>query len=319
MEKNKVLPKTVTVGSTSVSIDEFSYLMAKSISELNTGSSASIAHKSISSNNPINYTLSATIYKAQYVKTANEILTFVSSNKYMPNYATVYTTSGSSAGKAGFNLYTYCFAKILNFYKTDGYLPNYCTFDSSVFTSSSGSSSSSTANGTVTTANANQYKSGLNVKSAEGNLDQYLVSSGYAKITTAIKNKAASLTKGLTTTAAKATAIFNYVRDNVAYSYYANSKNGADGTLSSLSGNCCDQANLVVALCRAAGIPARYSHAQGCTFTSGLVTGHVWAQIYIGGTWYSADATSTRNSLGNIQNWNTNSYNSLKNYATIPF
>ena len=323
VNKNKVLPKTVTVGSTSVSIDEFSYLMAQAISELNKGSSASIAHKSLSSNNPVNYTLSATIYKAQYVKTANEILTFVSSNKYMPNYATVYSTSGSSAGKAGFGLYTFCFAKILDFYKSEGYLPNYCTFNSSVFASSSsgsGSSSPSTsANGTVTTANSSQYKAGLNVKSSEGNLDQYLVSSGFATITTAIKNKAASLTKGLTTNAAKATAIFNYVRDNIAYSYYANSKKGADGTLSSGSANCCDQANLVVALCRAAGIPARYSHAQGCTFSSGLVTGHVWAQIYIGGTWYSADATSTRNSLGNIKNWNTNSYYSLKNYATIPF
>ena len=323
VNKNKVLPKTVTVGSTSVSIDEFSYLMAQAISELNKGSSASIAHKSLSSNNPVNYTLSATIYEAQYVKTANEILTFVSSNKYMPNYATVYSTSGSSAGKAGFNLYTFCFAKILDFYKSQGYLPKYCTFDSSVFASSSsgsGSSSPSTsANGTVTTANSSQYKAGLNVKSSEGNLDQYLVSSGFATITTAIKNKAASLTKGLTTNAAKATAIFNFVRDNIAYSYYANSKKGADGTLSAGSANCCDQANLVVALCRAAGIPARYSHAQGCTFSSGLVTGHVWAQIYIGGTWYSADATSTRNSLGNIKNWNTNSYYSLKNYATIPF
>ena len=323
VNKNKVLPKTVTVGSTSVSIDEFSYLMAQAISELNKGSSASIAHKSLSSNNPVNYTLSATIYEAQYVKTANEILTFVSSNKYMPNYATVYSTSGSSAGKAGFNLYTFCFAKILDFYKSEGYLPKYCTFDSSVFASSSsgsGSSSPSTsANGTVTTANSSQYKAGLNVKSSEGNLDQYLVSSGFATITTAIKNKAASLTKGLTTNAAKATAIFNFVRDNIAYSYYANSKKGADGTLSAGSANCCDQANLVVALCRAAGIPARYSHAQGCTFSSGLVTGHVWAQIYIGGTWYSADATSTRNSLGNIKNWNTNSYYSLKNYATIPF
>ena len=162
--------------------------MAQAISELNKGSSASIAHKSLSSNNPVNYTLSATIYKAQYVKTANEILTFVSSNKYMPNYATVYSTSGSSAGKAGFDLYTFCFAKILDFYKSEGYLPNYCTFNSSVFASSSsgsGSSSPSTsANGTVTTANSSQYKAGLNVKSSEGNLDQYLVSSGFATITT---------------------------------------------------------------------------------------------------------------------------------------
>ena len=64
---------------------------------------------------------------------------------------------------------------------------------------------------------------------------------------------------------------------------------------------------------------ARFSHAQGCRFSSGLVTGHVWAQIYVDGIWYSADATSTRNSLGNIQNWNTNSFNTLKQYVHLPF
>ena len=324
VNKNKALPKTVTVGSYSVSIDEFSYLMAEAIGNLNNGNKNAVSIKNnIAANSPMNYTLNAKVYKAQYINLTKEILSFANANNYMPNYATVHNSSNQAAGKAGFGLYTFCFAKILDFYKSEGYLPKYCTFDSSVFASSSsgsGSSSPSTsANGTVTTANSSQYKAGLNVKSSEGNLDQYLVSSGFATITTAIKNKAASLTKGLTTNAAKATAIFNFVRDNIAYSYYANSKKGADGTLSAGSANCCDQANLVVALCRAAGIPARYSHAQGCTFSSGLVTGHVWAQIYIGGTWYSADATSTRNSLGNIKNWNTNSYYSLKNYATIPF
>ena len=63
-----------------------------------------------------------------------------------------------------------------------------------------------------------------------------------------------------------------------------------------------------MALCRAADIPARYTHGKNCRFSSGLNTGHVWAQIYIDGVWYSADATSSRNELGNIHNWNTNSF-----------
>ena len=117
----------------------------------------------------------------------------------------------------------------------------------------------------------------------------------------------------------KANAIFKYVRDNIAYEYYADTKYKATGTLSSKRGNCCDHANLVVALCRAAKIPVRYAHAQGCTFSSGLYTGHVWAQINIDGVWYSADATSKRNELGNIHNWNTNSFNSLKRYNHLPF
>ena len=74
-------------------------------------------------------------------------------------------------------------------------------------------------------------------------------------------------------------------------------------------------------MCRSVGIYARYSHAKNCKFASGLNTGHVWAQVYdpISQTWYTADATSRRNELGNIKNWNTKSYSEPKNYALIPF
>jgi len=175
----------------------------------------------------------------------------------------------------------------------------------------------------VRNVNSNQNSKILNWQQDfdKSSFAKYLVTGGYSALNSAIKAKAAQLTKGLTTTFEKATAIFEFVRDKISYSYYSDSKKGASGTLSSGSANCCDQANLVVALCRAAGLYSRYSHAQGCTFSSGLVTGHVWAQIYDeeSQTWYSADATSSRNSLGNIKNWNTNSYSSAKNYALISF
>ena len=150
-------------------------------------------------------------------------------------------------------------------------------------------------------------------------INKYLVGTGQSTITSSISNLASRLTKGLSTTDAKALAIYNYVRDEIDYSYYADSRYGASGTLSNGYGNCVDQASLVVALCRASGIHARYAHAQGCTFSSGLVTGHVWAQVLVNGVWYTADATSSRNSMGNIVNWNTNSYNSLNKYAAVPF
>ena len=169
--------------------------------------------------------------------------------------------------------------------------------------------------------NASQYKKGLNeiANLSNSELKAYLNSSGYDSINSAIKSLASGLVSGKTTNWAKAEAIFNYVRDQVSYSFYSNSKKGATGTLSGKSANCCDQANLVVALCRAANIPARFSHGQGCTFSSGLVTGHVWAQINVDGVWYSADATSSRNSLGNVKNWNVKSFYSLKQYAHLPF
>ncbi len=170
---------------------------------------------------------------------------------------------------------------------------------------------------------SSQYAQILNCKEAfdADEFAKYLKTGGYSALNSAINQKAAELTKGLTTTVQKANAIYNYVRDNIAYSYYANSKKGASGTLSSGSGNCVDQASLVVALARSAGLYARYSHAKGCTFSSGLVTGHVWAQIYDDKTqtWYTADATSKRNNLGDINNWNTKSYSKPTNYVLVPF
>ena len=314
------LPETVTVGSEKVTIEEFSYLMGEAIAALNKGSTGKVSVLSgIGSVNSTNTSLDTKVFKAEYLDLANRVVSHINTNKVPAAEIEVYNSSKAKVGNANFDLYTYCFAKILNFYRTDGYLPNWCTFESDVFDDASIIPTSDTSPGKVTTADSNDFKKGLNEKNTVSDLSQYLKTGGHCALNQAIKNKAASLTKGLTTTAAKANAIFNYVRDGIEYSYYADSKKDASGTLSSGSANCCDQANLVVALCRAAGIPARYSHAQGCTFSSGLVTGHVWAQILVGDTWYAADATSSRNKLGDINNWNTNSYNTLKQYALIPF
>ena len=314
------LPETVTVGSETVTIEEFSYLMGEAIVALNKGSTGKVSILTgIGNVNSTNTSLNTKVFKAEYLDLANRVVSHINTNKVPAAEIEVYNSSKAKVGNANFDLYTYCFAKILNFYRTDGYLPNWCTFESDVFDDASIIPTNDTSPGKVTTADSRDFKKGLNEKNTVSDLSQYLKAGGHCALNQAIKNKAASLTKGLTTTAAKANAIFNYVRDGIEYSYYADSKKDASGTLSSGSANCCDQANLVVALCRAAGIPARYSHAQGCTFSSGLVTGHVWAQILVGDTWYAADATSSRNKLGDINNWNTNSYNTLKQYALIPF
>ena len=163
-----------------------------------------------------------------------------------------------------------------------------------------------------------QFKKGLN-QNTKLSVSKYKYGGGYAKITKAIRKLSKKLTSKYSTKLEKATAIFNYVRDNLGYSYYANSKKGAAKTLKTKRGNCCDHSNLIVALCRASKIPARYAHAKGCRFGSGFTTGHVWAQIYVNGRWYSADGTSYRNSLGHIKNWNTKSYKRLRIYRNIPF
>ncbi|AEG19000.1 Ig-like domain-containing protein [Methanobacterium paludis] len=123
---------------------------------------------------------------------------------------------------------------------------------------------------------------------------------------------------GATTTYAKAMAIFNWVRNNIDYSFYYNTKYGAVGTLNAKTGNCVDTTHLLIALERAAGIPARYVHGY-CKFSSGSWYGHVWAQIYVDGKWYAADAISYRNTFGVINNWNTATAKIYGTYATLSF
>ena len=75
-----------------------------------------------------------------------------------------------------------------------------------------------------------QFKKGLN-QNTKRSVSKYKYGGGYAKITKAIRKLSKKLTSKYSTKLEKATAIFNYVRDNLDYSYYANSKKGAAKTL----------------------------------------------------------------------------------------
>lgn len=92
--------------------------------------------------------------------------------------------------------------------------------------------------------------------------------------------------------------IFKWVRDAKDYDFYYNTRYGAIGMLNMLKGNCTDMAHLIVALCRAAGIPARYWHVKA-QFKSGIY-GHTVAEIYINNRWVVADATNNANVLGHM-------------------
>lgn len=135
-----------------------------------------------------------------------------------------------------------------------------------------------------------------------------------------IKSMTNSMCAGLTTDLAKATAIFNYVRDKInTVSYeeivikenefrdYHNvtfgneTKYGAVGTLDAKEGNDTDKTHLLIAMLRTAGIPARYCHGS-CKFigiTHDITqcikgndyTDHVWAECLINDRWVQVDAT----------------------------
>ncbi len=157
----------------------------------------------------------------------------------------------------------------------------------------------------------------LTIKSSStSGMSQYLKSTTNCQVSSSTIQNIASKFDGYTNTLSKAKAIFNYLNDKTSYSSYSNTRYGAVGTWNRKAGNCCDLTHLLIAVYRACGIPARYCHAT-CTFNSGSTIGHVWAEVYVGGTWYKCDLTSASNSFGKINNWYKST--TVKRYATLPF
>ena len=190
---------------------------------------------------------------------------------------------------------------------------------------SSSKTNTSAKNNTSTTAKSSSNSkylstSVLNDKYLGESLKKYLAVGKNCQVTSkAIKTLANTLTSKLKSDYKKGEKIFNWVRDNIGYEKYRNTKKGALKTLKTRGGNCVDHAHLIVALSRAAGLPARYVNANNCKFSSGYVSGHVWAQVLVGNTWVVADATSNRNKFGVVKNWNVNSYKLVGKYSSISF
>jgi transglutaminase-like putative cysteine protease len=130
-----------------------------------------------------------------------------------------------------------------------------------------------------------------------------------------IKALGKKLTKGTKSHTSKATKIFNWVKNNIKYNFYYNTKNGAVKTLQYKKGNCVDHAHLINALMRAVGIKSRYVHVSA-KFSSSTY-GHVYSEVYLKGKWVKADATSKSNSLGVIKSWTLVKFKAR--YASLPF
>ena len=90
---------------------------------------------------------------------------------------------------------------------------------------------------------------------------------------------------------ATARNIYHYVRDNISYEDYSNTRKGAYATFQQKKGNCCDQAHLLVALLRTAGIPTYYA----------LGKNHWWAVPCIDKQ-YHCDPTNKKHQFGSPNN-----------------
>ncbi len=85
--------------------------------------------------------------------------------------------------------------------------------------------------------------------------------------------------------------MFHWVSRNIVYSGYLKDPRGARYALEHKQGDCTEFMYLFVALCRAAGIPARglggYVIERNAILDPGNY--HNWAEFYLDGVWYSAD------------------------------
>ncbi len=291
IEKNHKLPSTVKIGSITYKTSDYLYLVSKAIINLKSGDKSNIPVKHIDSPSSPSSTYSkGNLYN--YLDVAKSIVKTADSKGKMPN------TVSSKLGTIGYNSLVYAFARVVGFCDDNGRLPAFVAIKS-IKTSSTSTS--------------------INPKNTIKDLTAYLKATKNCQVNNAkIKTLVDKLTKGLKTDSAKANAIFKYVRDTLSYSFYYDTKYGAVGTLNAKKGNCVDHSHLLAAMFRTAKLPTRYAHGT-CTFSSGSTYGHVWTQVLIGNTWTVADATSSKNSLGKIGNWNTKTYKLEGYYSSLSF
>jgi len=290
IEKNNCLPNYVQMGTRQVTMPEFLRLLTAGLLKVSSGSSGTIAIKSaLPPVKPTADLKNGNINKSEYLAMAGKIISYINSYGRSPNYGS------STLGKIQYESLVYMYSRIMNYYGTNKVLSNYVSMKPWQTTSSD-------PDPLIPAALQIYLQPTNNCQSADPT----------------IKALASSITQGSSSTYQKGTNLFNWVRDNIGYSFYYNTKSGALGTLKAKTANCCDTTHLLVALSRAVGIPARYVSGV-CKFTSGTLYGHVWAQLYVNGNWYNADAISSRNTFGVINNWDTTSWTLKGIYSELPF
>jgi transglutaminase-like putative cysteine protease len=108
------------------------------------------------------------------------------------------------------------------------------------------------------------------------------------------------LSEGRNTACGQVRAFYDYVGNHLVYSY--NSADwGAQAALGEMGADCTEYASLMMALSRAAGIPARYLEGlwvHGNTTQSDARTEHAWLEVYLPGVgWTPMDPTLGRSSV----------------------
>lgn len=123
-----------------------------------------------------------------------------------------------------------------------------------------------------------------------GEAEHYLKQSAYIGITPEIRQKALELTEGIEGELEKAVALSEWVHDNVEYdsAYIAFSKSASD-VYSERRGTCDEFSHLLIALLRAAGIPAKFS--ASFVYSGSDWGAHAFVEALVDSRWIPFDPT----------------------------
>ncbi len=119
VDTNHKNPSTVTVSGKKVTSAQFLYLLTKDVQNINKNIATPVALRSVSTaSKPSESVKVGTLTKSQYLTTANNIVNFINSHGYAPNYAS------TTLGTIRYENLIYTYSKILDYYQTSKRLPN---------------------------------------------------------------------------------------------------------------------------------------------------------------------------------------------------
>jgi hypothetical protein len=130
VQKNKKLPKYVTIENKEYGTATYAYLLCEQILNLKTEAISPINVKLPTNSN--GDVMNEKVLKNDYLDMAKRIAKYIKQNKQAPSYA----QTVNSKKKAPYHLYVFCFSKVLAYYNDNKQLPNYCVFNSKDVTAS---------------------------------------------------------------------------------------------------------------------------------------------------------------------------------------
>ncbi|MCL2115794.1 MAG: transglutaminase family protein [Methanobrevibacter sp.] len=302
INKNEKLPETIKVSNKNYSTEQFLYAMSKTVlsKKNNLKDNIPIKYNIKKAKKPSGSNIKGNIYLKDISGYSEIIIDYIDKNNRVPN------SIKTNLGNMQYETIVFTFSKFLSKTNSNGKLTNKITI--------SVAKKSPINNKGYTIELFSKYKKG-------DSLNKYLSSTKNAPSKGKyIKDLANQITKNHNTTLSKAEAIFDWVKNNIKYSRYSNTKYGGEKTIKNSKGNCVDNSHALTSLLRASNIPVRYVNGR-CDFTKGdlarVTVSHVWVQVLINDQWMVADGIYKGNRLGYVANWKANSYKLYGFYPSI--